>query len=422
MLSKIIVLGSGLSVLGFLEKNKINNFKVFDKNNYFGGHSYSHNINGQFFDEGAHISHSKNKDFIDLILKKNQIKLNEFSSIIYNYKKNKKLGYPIQLNLKDLNFSEKINILFDLFSKNNKKPPKNYYEWLLLNYGKYLTENYYKTYTKKYWRSDPKEMDIDWVSGRLAKKNLSKTLNSLLFKVKKNDLSYDKFRYPAKGGFFEIFKNFYKDKNISLNSEVTKINLSKKTIEINNKDEIAYDKLISSIPLVDYQSLIPEFDNTFKSELSQFKYTHLITYNFKIKKKINLDFQWCYFYDMEIDVSRMSIINNLNQSKNLNDFYIVQMEVFRRNDEKINYEKIDENIKNHLLTFFKINNNDIFFQKRIFINKAYPIPLIGVEEKRLRILKYLEDHNIYQIGLYGKWKYIWSDQSFLDGYNFNYEN
>ena len=125
---------------------------------------------------------------------------------------------------------------------------------------------------------------------------------------------------------------------------------------------------------------------------------------------------------MEIDVSRMSIINNLNQSKNLSDFYIVQMEVFRRNDEKINYEKIDKNIKNHLLTFFKINNNDIFFQKRIFINKAYPIPLIGVEEKRLKILKYLEDHNIYQIGLYGKWKYIWSDQSFLDGYNFNYEN
>ena len=73
MLSKIIVLGSGLSVLGFLEKNKINNFKVFDKNAYFGGHSYSHNINGQFFDEGAHISHSKNKDFIDLILKKKML-------------------------------------------------------------------------------------------------------------------------------------------------------------------------------------------------------------------------------------------------------------------------------------------------------------------------------------------------------------
>ena len=45
-----------------------------------------------------------------------------------------------------------------------------------------------------------------------------------------------------------------------------------------------------------------------------------------------------------------------------------------------------------------------------------------MEEKRLKIIEYLKNHNIYQIGLYGKWKYMWSDQSFLDGYNFDYEN
>ena len=45
--------------------------------------------------------------------------------------------------------------------------------------------------------------------------------------------------------------------------------------------------------------------------------------------------------------------------------------------------------------------------------------LENIVKKASRVLK---NHNIYQIGLYGKWKYMWSDQSFLDGYNFDYEN
>ncbi len=422
MSTKNLILGSGLSVLGFLEKNKLNNFEVFDKNDYFGGHAYSHNINGYFFDEGAHISHSKNNQFLEIVLKNNDINFNQFKSLIFNFKNSKQLGYPIQLNLKDLAISEKTKIFMEALFHNKKNINKNYYEWLVSNYGEYLTENYYKIYTKKYWRCDPEEMDVNWVSGRLAKRNISKTLYSLFLKSDNNNLSYNKFRYPVKGGFFGLFHNLYKNKSINLNSKITKINLKKKTVLINNNLEKPFDNLISSIPLVDYQTLIPELDDDIKFNLSEFKYTSLISYNFKIKKKITINFQWCYFYDRDIDVSRMSIINNFNQEKNEDDFYIVQMEVFRRNDEKINYDEIDKNTKNHLINFFKITHNDIYFEKRFFVEKAYPIPLIGVEDKRLKILDYLKKNKIFQIGLYGKWKYMWSDQSFLDGYNFEYEN
>ncbi len=174
--------------------------------------------------------------------------------------------------------------------------------------------------------------------------------------------------------------------------------------------------------MVDYKTLIPELDKKIKLDLDNFKFTSLITYNFKIKKKVQLNFQWCYFYDDDIDVSRMSIINNFNQSENRDDYYIVQMEVFRRNDESIEEFSIDTNVKNHLINFFKIEKKDIYFENKFFVEKAYPVPIIGVEEKRLKIIEYLKNHNIYQIGLYGKWKYMWSDQSFLDGYNFDYEN
>lgn len=421
-MSNNIVIGSGLSVLGLLKKNNIKNFSVYEKNNYVGGHAKSHFIDKFYFDEGAHISHSKNQKFYDHILKDKETNLNKFKSSILNFKNYKKIGYPIQLHLRDLKFSERLKILNEIFKKSKIQNPNNYYEWLLSNYGFFLTENYYQPYTKKYWRSDPKTMDINWVKGRLAKKNINKTLYSLFFKNKKTNLVYDEFRYPKKGGFFELFRSHYKDKNINLNSKVTKINLKKRSIIINNAKEVFFENLISSIPLVDYKFLIPELDEKIKLDLYNFKFTSLISYNFKIKKKVKFHFQWCYFYDEDIDVSRMSIINNFNQSENQDDFYIVQMEVFRRNDEKLDEHSIDKNVKNHLINFFKIERKDIYFENKFFVEKAYPVPIIGIEEKRLKIIEYLKNHNIYQIGLYGKWKYMWSDQSYLDGYNFDYEN
>jgi len=280
-----IIIGSGLSVLGFLEKNNSKNFLIYEKNNYVGGHAKSHNINNYYFDEGAHISHSKNNQFYELILKNKDSSLNKFQSLILNFKNSKKIGYPIQLNLKDLKISERLSILGEIISKKKNYEPNNYYDWLLLNYGQLLTENYYQPYTKKYWRTDPKKMDINWVKGRLVQKNIYKTLYSLFFQNKKSNLVYDQFRYPKEGGFFELFKSQYKNKDIKLNSKVTKINLKKKSIIINNRDEIFFDNLISSIPLVDYKNLIPELDPKIITDLDDFKFTSLITYNFKIKKK-----------------------------------------------------------------------------------------------------------------------------------------
>lgn len=414
-----ILIGSGLSALGFLEKNYNSDFLVYEKNDYFGGHAFSHNLNGFFFDEGAHISHSKNSFFLNFFSDeiKNSILL---KSNVVNFKKNRVIGYPIQTNLKDLSFSEKLNILKDLFKTNSSQNYKNYYDWLVNSYGSFLTENYYNIYTKKYWRTHPNEMSANWIEGRLAQKDTIKTLYSMFFKTYNKNISYNSFRYPLNGGFFNFFEKKYQNKKINLNSLITRINLKKRSIIINNKKEIFFNKLISSIPLVDYLILIPELDEEFKLILGKLKYTKLITFNFKIKKQINYDFHWCYFYDEELETSRMSIINNYNQIINKDDFFIVQMEVFRRNDESFDLEEISKKVKMHLFDFFKIKKSDIFFEKHIIVNKAYPIPLLNTEEHRLCLIEFLKKNDIFQIGLYGKWKYMWSDQSFLDGYNFQY--
>ena len=79
---------------------------------------------------------------------------------------------------------------------------------------------------------------------------------------------------------------------------------------------------------------------------------------------------------------------------------------------------MDKQVEDHLRDFFKLqDNNDIIFNEKKIIDKAYPVPLIDTKKNVKTIINWLEENNLKQIGLYGKWNYLWSDQSFIDGWN-----
>lgn len=415
-MSKNILIGSGLSSLGFLENLREDLFfDVFDKNSYYGGHAHSFNLDNFFFDEGAHILHSKNEEFLNYVGANDTEKVNEFRSIVTNFYQGREIGYPIQLNLKDLKFSEKIRFIISYFkSYGDQNLSQNYYEWLLASYGKFLSNKYYSLYTKKYWRTDPKLMSVNWTKGRLVEKNFFDTLKSLFFKINETTLVYNKFKYPKKNGFFNLFYDKYSKFNLNLNYEIKKIDIINKKVFFKNNDILDYNVLVSAIPLTDYKNIIEIIPDNILKYLKSLKYTKLITYNYKIKKKTSYNFHWCYFYDLDIPVSRMSILNNFT-SKN-EEYYLVQAEVFHRNDEVINEEDFDTKTRNHIIKFFKLNSKkDIMFEKKKKINKAYPVPLIGDKEKIDVIIKWLNKNNIFPIGLYGNWKFMWSDQTFYNG-------
>ena len=61
-LDKVIILGAGLSGLGCARI--LTGSRIFEAEEHPGGHAYSHAIDSVSFDEGAHISHTKNAAFL----------------------------------------------------------------------------------------------------------------------------------------------------------------------------------------------------------------------------------------------------------------------------------------------------------------------------------------------------------------------
>ncbi|MFT5171701.1 MAG: protoporphyrinogen oxidase [Candidatus Marinamargulisbacteria bacterium] len=148
----VVVLGAGLSGLGFARE--ISSSKIYEAKTHPGGHAFSTEVEGVFFDEGAHISHTKNQRFVDLITKETDYALMSRCNV-GNFDRGKWLGYPVQNHLVALPMGQRLKILKELIGAQfgrRGQSCKNYHEWCLDQYGETLTTAYYKRYTEKYWR------------------------------------------------------------------------------------------------------------------------------------------------------------------------------------------------------------------------------------------------------------------------------
>ena len=406
------ILGFGLSSLGFLKGYKKKDIHILEKNKYSGGHAYSHKFNNYFFDEGVHILHTKNKKFLNLFLKDNNYILK--NSKVINYYKGNWFKYPVQNNLLELD--DRLKYLVSYLTRAVKKNPKNFLEWCESTYGTAITSEFYNAYTSKYWNKQLKELDTSWLSGRVFSSNDVQVVKNTFFTNTDSVETFNEYRYPKKNGFYGFFKDeFNKYKNITTNNvEIKKIDLKNKIITYNNNTR-NYDKIYSTIPLPEFQKYI-NFPKKIKSCLSTLEYTSLYMINIIIKKNaLKYDHDWNYVYDKNTNISRISILNNINSSRK-NQNIALQLEIFKLG--KKNYKL---NIKREISNFtkmFKIQDSDIIAYDSKFVKYSYIISKKSNKGNVNIIKEYLNKHGIYPFGLYGDWIYYWSDQSFMKGMSF----
>lgn len=411
---KFTIIGGGLSGLGFFLTEE--NSQIYELSSKIGGHAKSKKFKDYFFDEGAHINHSKNKLWLDFINKDN---INTRKSEVRNFHKDTLFGYPVQSHLGHLNNNEKVRYINSFIKSqvhNEKQELKNYKDWCYACYGKELSEDYYSVFTKKYWRTSMEKLSIDWLKGRLIKSDFKDVLNGA-FEIKSEDKSvFNYFKYPKNGGFENFFDKDYDYSRIKLNHKVTSIDLDNRIIEFNNEHSKPFDTIINSMPIPELVKITKNVPSEITKAAKELKFTSLIQLNVIANrdKCAITDLTWFYVYDENMDISRVSIIDNLTSTLNENKIAF-QVEIFRRNDEEYNIEEISKKGIIDLCKILKINKEDIIDYESVFIKYAYVIS----DNQRAKNVKLIEDfyesNKVFGVGLYGRWNYVWSDVAFQSG-------
>lgn len=417
-----VILGAGISGISasyHLNQKDIDNI-IFEKDDDWGGLCGNFEIDGFRFDKAIHLSFTQDNHVKELFSKSCEYITHK--PLAYNYYKGRWLKHPAQNNLEPLSLNEKIEIISDFVENPNKKENvENYEEWLKAQYGNYFSEHFPIPYTRKYWTLEAKDLSTTWVGNRMYQPNIKEVLKGAFEEETPNTYYASEMRYPIKGGYKSFLNYMRKDCDIRVNKKVIQIDVLEKVIYFEDGTNQKYDELISSIPLPEYSKLIKTIPDDIKNACENLKYTSVALVSIGINKSNIPKHLWFYIYDEDILASRCyspSIKSSDNVPEGCSSF---QFEIYFSKDKPLSLS--NDELINHIIDKSEkmnvLKREDIVIKDCRVLEYGNVIFYHNMENDRKIVLDFLEKNNIKTIGRFGKWEYLWSDQSLMSGANIN---
>ncbi len=411
----VVIIGAGVAGLAasyYLKQAGIDSV-IYEGNSRPGGLSKSFTIDDYYFDYGGHCTFTKDKE-VQKILETN-VDCHASIAIGYNYKKGKWIKHPVQNNLCCLPSDEKIAVLEDFINKPHYEQMKNYREWLQEAYGEYYTNNYPALYTRKYWTVEPEMLETRWVGPRMYQSNLHEVLKGA-FELDTPNVHYSNgIRYPQNGGFELLLENMIRKSEIQCNKQAVRIDTANKTIMFSDGTGVEYHTLVSTVPLPEYQNMLPDISDVQKRAMRSLNHTSLILISLGLKKIGDIPATTFYIYDEEILPARAYSTSAMSGKGR--EHISLQAEVYSSKFKplQLSLEEVKEQTIKQLIGMHVFEEEDIEVSDVRYEKYANIIFTHDIYDNRACVHELLKENGIYYAGRFGEWDYLWTDQSMLSG-------
>lgn len=382
----IVIIGAGLAGVG--AARQLPGSVVYEARDHVGGHAFSHHQGGLFFDEGAHICHAKDPDWLAELHRNAGDVVRIEQSRIANHWYGHWLTYPVQNHLRDLPVADRIRALTEIVAAQAgpDRTPRHYEEWCQFQYGDFLTERFYRVYTDKYWRMPMRAMDIDWLAGRLLPSQLERIVHGAIAPMDEKQSVFSSFYYPASGGFFAFFKKFYEGVEVRPGHRVVRVDPVQRSITFAHGVSASYDRLISTMPLNELIRAMPEVPDAIRRDAETLRYTHMLGVNLVVNKPALTPHHWFYIYDHDIEVSRVKVLSNVIADRLPPGRTVLQTEIFRRDDETMDAASLVRQTAHDLGRVLGFDpERDVEAVHHLAVSHAYTIPTLGRQIGRAHV-------------------------------------
>jgi protoporphyrinogen oxidase len=424
--AEIVILGAGLTGLSaayHLEQKKYFDYKIFEKESTPGGLLKSFKQDGFTFDFTGHLLHVNDEQFrtfLDDVVGIKNLNLISRKSGIYTH--DTSVDYPIQMNLHGL----PTDVIYECIEGyiNRKKKinnPKNFHDWVLKYFGPGLGKHFFFSYNGKLLAYDVKKVLASWTGRFVPQTSLQSILYGALEKHPQKNIGYNSFfYYPKKDGIEFVIKNLLHkiSNNVHTNFDVTHVDLNNKVIHFSNGHQEKFKKLITTIPLKIFLSIIKDrSSSTIKKASEKLLCTSVLNFNIGFDNPEIGQHHWLYFPEKQYPYYRIGFWNNICKNSVKQGCSAIYGETAYLEGTKTQNQAnllMQKSIKN-ALKFFKFSEKNIATEKLLHIRNAYVI-YDDWREKNINTLhKQLNQNNVYSIGRYGGWKYSSMQEDALDG-------
>ena len=224
-------------------------------------------------------------------------------------------------------------------------------------------------------------------------------------------------RYPKTGGYKAFIQPLIDAADIRLEHKVSGIDTIQKIVTFENGAQVAYQNLVSTLPLPVMTKLIDVVPQGVQEAAAALKATSIDLISVAFNKPLVRDL-WFYIYDEDIFASRAyspSVKSPENAPAGCSS---LQFEIYSRGEQsRFDPEALKKNTLDALKKMKIADEGDIVFMNHRFLQFGNVIFDQGMEQNRKNVLDWLEKSGIISCGRFGEWDYLWSNQSMLSGYN-----
>jgi protoporphyrinogen oxidase len=419
---RIVIIGGGPTGLGAayrLHELDYENWVLYEKSSYMGGHACSHvDDHGFVWDEGGHVIFSHYPYFDKLVndmLGKEENRLVRESWIV---KENSWIPYPFQNNLRYLPKSMQVSCLLGAAkaaANRNPQESSNFRDWILATFGEGIAEAFMFPYNSKVWTTPLEQMSKSWMAERVSVVDFKRLLENVLYE--RDDVGWgpnSKFRFPLHGGTGEIYRRMaqrFPDK-VKTGKNLVAVDAAGRRVSFSDGSGDTYDVLISTGPLDLLVRMLKSAEGKLLEAAADLQHNNLMVLGLGLEKKIETDKCWIYFTDPDMPCYRATYFSHYSPF-NVPDgdtqrYSSLMCEMSFRVGESPDPSQVLDQVIAYLIRARMLDEADrsrIVSRYQRTVAYSYPIPTLGRDRALATLQPALMEQAIYSRGRFGAWRY-----------------
>lgn len=412
----VAILGAGVAGLGAARRAAELGRRavIFEARPTAGGLLDNFSIDGFRFDHAVHLSFATEEQVRHIF---DRTPFYTHSSDSYCFESDRWLKHPVQNNLFPLPPNERVDLIKSFLARPAELNDGDYESWLRHQYGDAIAERYPIRYTRKYWGTPAHVLSTTWIGNRMRRAELDEILFGALSAETPNQYYTKEMRYPRTGGYKAFIQPLLDGADIRCGHRCIAIDTDLRQIHFDNGNVVQYEQLVSTLPLPELAAItLPMPDRVLRSA-ETLKATSIDLISVGFKRPLVKDL-WFYIYDEDIFASRAyspSVKSPDNAPKGCSS---LQFEIYSRGkDSRFEPDVLKINTLEALCKMRITTHDDIIVLDHRRIVYGNVIFDQGMEDNRTRVLDWCRAAGITSCGRFGRWDYLWSNQSFLSGYH-----
>jgi len=403
-----VFIGGGISCLAAARAHR-GDAILLERDQRPGGLCRSDSVEGFSFDRTGHLLHLRDPRVRTLIKRLLHGNLRELTRDSWIFSHGVYTRYPYQAHFYGLPARVVAECLLGVFraqGRRQRAKPANFAAWVRDRFGEGVARHFMFPYNRKLWTVAPASLTTEWLQRFVPRPDLEQVVRGAFEDLPDQSGYNARFFYPRRGGIEVLPAALARGvAKMECGVDVREIDIKARRLVTGSGDRVGFGRLVSCVPLPELIKMIRPVPERVRKAAGKLRWSSVYNLNMGLRG-VRTDRHWVYVPEERFALYRFGFANNFSANVAPRGAANIYCEAAYSKRRPIDQKKVKKRVVDDLLAMRVIES-----RKDIILTHEFRLPYAYVtyDKNRRRsvgiLLKFLQSHDIYSIGRYGRWEY-----------------